>query len=109
MSVLPPSGGACGYKDVVQQGYGLETAAVSGALFQDGKTCGACFELQCIDDPQWCKPGQPSLFVTATNLCPPGGEGWCDKPKQHFDIAKPVFKVLANDYKCGIIPVQFRR
>ncbi|KAI3441456.1 Expansin [Psidium guajava] len=100
-------GGACGYQDVVQQGYGLETAAVSTELFNNGQACGACYEIKCTDDPQWCQLGRPSLIVTATNLCPPGG--WCDPPREHFDIAKPVFTKLAKDYTAGIVPVQYRR
>ncbi|KAB1221180.1 Protein fluG [Morella rubra] len=64
-------GGACGYQDVVQEGYGLEnTAALSTVLFKKGQTCGACYEIKCANDPQWCNLGRPSLFVTATNHCP---------------------------------------
>ncbi|CAN1275950.1 EXPA9 [Linum perenne] len=100
------TGGACDYTDVVGEGYGMNTAALSNALFRDGKSCGACFQIQCIDDPQWCKPGHQSLFVTATDLCDNGG--WCNPPREHFDIAMPVFNHLA-EYKAGIIPVKYRR
>jgi hypothetical protein len=107
-------GGACGYEDVVAQDYGLETAALSQALFNNGQTCGACYEIKCINDPQWCKPGQPSLFITASNHCPPNynepsdNGGWCNPPNEHFDIAKPVFAKLA-EYTAGIVPVLYRR
>ncbi|KAF2307467.1 hypothetical protein GH714_028950 [Hevea brasiliensis] len=105
-------GGACNYKDVVGEGYGLNTAALSEVLFRKGQTCGACYEIQCIDNPKWCKKG--SLFVTATDHCPPNPSlpsdngGWCNSPRQHFDIAKPVFNQIA-DYTAGIVPIQYRR
>ncbi|KAK3406267.1 hypothetical protein EUGRSUZ_K02434 [Eucalyptus grandis] len=108
-------GGACGYQDVVQQGYGYQTTAVSTAMFNNGQTCGACYEVKCVDNPQWCQLGQPSLFVTATDLCPPNynlpsdNGGWCNSPREHFDLAKPVFTTLAKDYTAGIVPVQYRR
>ncbi|WCJ34438.1 expansin A4 [Euphorbia peplus] len=107
-------GGACNYKDVVAAGYGYNTAAVSSTLFNNGQACGACYELKCARNPKWCKPGQPSLILTATDHCPPNPSlpsdngGWCNPPRQHFDIAKPVFNQLA-DYTAGIIPVDYRR
>ncbi|KQJ99400.1 expansin-A32 [Brachypodium distachyon] len=106
--------GACGYKDTVAEGYGLQTVALSTAMFNGGATCGACYEVRCTESPKWCKPGAPPLVVTATNLCPPNYQqsgdngGWCNPPREHFDLTMPAFLQIAEE-KAGIVPISYRR
>ncbi|KAK3122440.1 hypothetical protein QOZ80_8BG0669610 [Eleusine coracana subsp. coracana] len=107
--------GACGYKDTAAEGYGLQTAAVSSALYGDGAACGGCYELRCVDNGGCKKKQEPSvLIVTATNLCPPNEQqpgdngGWCNPPREHFDLSMPAFLQIAEE-KAGIVPVSYRR
>ncbi|XP_052178226.1 expansin-A12 isoform X2 [Diospyros lotus] len=103
--------GACGYENTFSAGFGTNTAAVSGVLFRGGDACGACYQLMCNYrvDPKWCLRRR-SISVTATNFCPPNNNGgWCDPPRQHFDLSMPAFFRIAKQANEGIIPVLYRR
>ncbi|XP_073039695.1 expansin-A12 [Primulina eburnea] len=104
-------GGACGYEDTYQAGFGANTAALSTALFRGGEACGACYQVTCNygRDRKWCL-GRASITVTATNLCPSNNRGgWCDPPRHHFDMSMPAFFQIARQGNEGVVPVLYRR
>ena len=87
---------------------------LSTTLFNRGSTCGACYEIRCVDHIRWCQPGSPSVFVTATDFCAPNYGlspdygGWCNFPRQHFEMSETAFTEIAVK-SADIVPIQFRR
>ncbi|OMP11370.1 Expansin [Corchorus olitorius] len=106
--------GACGYGDLHKASYGKYSAGLSTKLFNKGSTCGACFELRCVDHILWCLQGSPSVILTATDFCPPNYGlssdygGWCNFPKEHFEMSEAAFAEIA-ERRADIVPVQYKR
>lgn len=111
MSGKATMGGPCGYGDLFEQGYGLANTAVSGVLFNDAQTCGACYEVKCFNDTKRCTPEIAKM--TVTSLCPPDpklpGGGLCQPPRKHFDMSMAMYMKIATSPHAGSIPIQFRR
>lgn len=106
------AGGACGYDNPYHAGFGAHTTALSSALFRNGEACGACYQVRCNYrlNPKWCLPSRAFVTVTATNFCPPNGNGgWCDSPRHHFDMSMPAFLRIARQANEGVVPVLYRR
>ncbi|XP_066387055.1 expansin-A15-like [Miscanthus floridulus] len=109
-------GGACGYGNLYATGYGQYTAALSQVLYNDGASCGQCYQISCDSqtDARWCRQGAGPVTVTATNLCPPNyaysgsNGGWCNPPRAHFDMSQPAWLQIGI-YQGGIISVLYQR
>lgn len=106
--------GACGYGDLHKVSYGMYSAGLSTFLFNKGSTCGACFEVRCVDHILWCLQGSPSVILTATDFCPPNYGlaadygGWCNFPKQHFEMSEAAFAEIAEK-RADTVPLQYKR
>ncbi|OAY68737.1 Expansin-A16 [Ananas comosus] len=109
---------ACGYGELDAPGrlYSKETAGLSTALFGRGSACGGCFEVRCVDRriPYRCLQGSPSVAVTAVDYCAPNygrpydDGGWCNFPREHFDLSQAAFLRIASR-KADFIHVHYRR
>jgi len=105
------SGGACGYGNILQYGYTVMNAASSPSLYQNGFGCGACYQIECVNDAWsqgWCYPGY--VVVTVTNQCPATPQNpLCAVPHaHHLDLSYPAFTQLAPD-RAGQIHTRVRR
>ncbi|XP_071726722.1 expansin-A7-like [Rutidosis leptorrhynchoides] len=86
-------------------------ATLTSAIYNNGFACDQCFQIRCVQSP-WCSKNIAT--ITATNLCPPNWSqnsnngGWCNPPRNLFDMAKPAFEQIAQ-WKAGIVLVMYRR
>ncbi|XBI86195.1 hypothetical protein VPH35_094200 [Triticum aestivum] len=81
-------GGACGYENLYNAGYGINNAALSTALFNNGLSCGQCYLITCDTSND--------------------NGGWCNPPRVHFDMSQPAWENLAI-YRAGIVPVLYQQ
>ncbi|GAV92009.1 Pollen_allerg_1 domain-containing protein/DPBB_1 domain-containing protein [Cephalotus follicularis] len=106
--------GACGYGGIHKTLYGKYSTGLSTMLFNRGSSCGACYEVRCVDHILWCLQGSPSVILTTTDFCPPNNGlssdygGWCNFPKEHFEMSETAFTDIA-ERKADIVPIQYRR
>ncbi|KAJ6934901.1 expansin-A13-like [Populus alba x Populus x berolinensis] len=81
----------------------MTTVGLSESMFERGQICGACFQLQCVDDLRW-----------FTNFCAPNygftsdGGGKCNPPNNHFVLPNEAFEKIAI-WKAANMPIQYRR
>uniref|UniRef100_M8AZB8 Expansin n=1 Tax=Aegilops tauschii TaxID=37682 RepID=M8AZB8_AEGTA len=110
-------GGACGYENLYNAGYGINNAALSTALFNNGLSCGQCYLITCdTSKSNMCKPGT-SITVSATNFCPPNWAlpsdnattvAWSQPSPRPLRHAQPAWENLAI-YRAGIVPVLYQQ
>ncbi|CAN1353414.1 Putative expansin-A17, partial [Linum perenne] len=62
--------GACGYGNLYTDGYGTKTAALSTALFNDGKSCGGCYQIVCDGDFDMSQPAFLTIAQYKAGIVP---------------------------------------
>ncbi|KAJ7523956.1 hypothetical protein O6H91_18G070100 [Diphasiastrum complanatum] len=83
-------GGACGYGSLPGTPYGLDVTAGSPVLFKDGKGCGSCYRVKCMDGTLC---SNNPVTVVITDECP---GGYCASGRTHFDLSGTAFSQMAD-------------
>ncbi|KAG2548008.1 hypothetical protein PVAP13_9KG146385 [Panicum virgatum] len=100
------NGGACGFKNVNLPPFSAMTSCGNQPLFKDGKGCGSCYQIRCLNHPV-CSGNPETVAITDMNYYPVA--------KYHFDLSGTAFGALAQPGRndelrhAGIIDIQFRR
>ncbi|CAO2149709.1 unnamed protein product [Urochloa humidicola] len=100
------NGGACGFKNVNLPPFSSMTSCGNQPLFKDGKGCGSCYQIRCLNHPA-CSGNPETVMITDMNYYPVA--------KYHFDLSGTAFGAMAqpgrnNELRhAGIIDIQFRR
>ncbi|CAL4983318.1 unnamed protein product [Urochloa decumbens] len=100
------NGGACGFKNVNLPPFSAMTSCGNQPLFKDGKGCGSCYQIRCLNHPA-CSGNPETVMITDMNYYPVA--------KYHFDLSGKAFGAMAqpgrnNELRhTGIIDIQFKR
>ncbi|XP_025797067.1 expansin-B3-like isoform X2 [Panicum hallii] len=82
------------------------TSCGNQPLFKDGKGCGSCYQIRCLNHPA-CSGNPETVAITDMNYYPVA--------KYHFDLSGTAFGALAQPGRndelrhAGIIDIQFKR
>ncbi|KAI4320082.1 hypothetical protein MLD38_033598 [Melastoma candidum] len=105
-------GGACGYGALVTQPpFGSMVTAVGPSLYNDGKECGACYQVKCDKSAHPACSGIPKTVVI-TDSCPGGP---CANEPAHFDLSGHAFGSMAIQGEestlrdAGVLEISFSR
>ncbi|GJM87887.1 hypothetical protein PR202_ga03886 [Eleusine coracana subsp. coracana] len=102
------NGGACGFKHTNHYPFSSMTSCGNEPIFQNGKGCGACYQIRCLKSNHPACSGIPqTVMITDMNYYPVA--------TYHFDLSGTAFGSMANWglsdklRHAGIIDMQFRR